>query len=248
MKLVFKVLFSLLMAFAVTSSVMAQEKKVSFFIIKTAADRDAGFSEGAAISKESGLVLVLHYSQKYGWELMAPYGNDTEKNLIVSKLANKYKLNDSKENESFYNNSLVAVFRKGETTDLTKKAQPANPQPQAASVNLIDTKNKATIMGSCAGIASALQMATNKISMEIRSRPAQNGDQVWQNNKDADEVDRLGKSGSYYSKPDYNAVPPSQVGDINTALIAAMGKAQQLSSTHDGAVKVIQTFEKCRGF
>lgn len=82
---------------------------------------------------------------------------------------------------------------------------------------IIDLKNEGTTRGSCAAIGSRLKLATNKIYSQIIRRPAQGTDGQWKNQKDAQEINQFGDSGSYWAnalrKGASQHVPPSQMND-----------------------------------
>ena len=92
---------------------------------------------------------------------------------------------------------------------------------------LIDLKNEGTIRGSCATVGSRLQLATNQLYVQIMQRPAQGQDGQWKNQQDAQEMNKFGENGSYWSKALGEGmskyVPPSQINDY----LAAWGPAMQ---------------------
>lgn len=82
---------------------------------------------------------------------------------------------------------------------------------------IIDLRNEGTTRGSCAAVGSRLKLATNKIYAQIIRRPAQGTDGQWKNQKDAQEINQFGDSGSHWAnalrKGATQHVPPSQMND-----------------------------------
>jgi hypothetical protein len=82
---------------------------------------------------------------------------------------------------------------------------------------IIDLKNEGTTRGSCAAVGSRLQLATNQIYVQIMQRPAKGQDGQWKNQQDAQEINKFGENGSFWSKrlsDNFSKyVPPSQMND-----------------------------------
>ena len=142
---------------------------------------------------------------------------------------------------------IVAVICYSFFKQLGVYAQPIN---QNNSTNLIDTRNKGTFQGSCAGIAEGLKMSANFLGMEINSKKTQTPDEEWQKNKDSKAMFDFGDLGVYYFRQwtNDNDIPPSMRSDFRNAREEAYGKAFKFANYHDGSVAVLEAFKKCRGF
>lgn len=222
-------------------------------------------NNAVGLSGNGNLVLVsragdyeiYQSSAVINWKSQIAQGNQIAKSILTPEKNVYYIIKGGAlQQEIIGDQNINAFISKNQppvkaAPPVAKSSQSTNARGQQAQrvplVNLIDTTNRATFIGSCAGISYALKVATNNISIGIRQRPTQNQDDFWRLNKEAESIDKLGDLGDLYTKIDYGSVPPSQVGDINTALMTAQGKAMELAQTTEGSWQVINAFNKCRG-
>jgi len=142
------------------------------------------------------------------------------------------------------------------TKNQSKTAQSntnASPNNGLDTSGIIDLKNEATIRASCVAIGSRLSLATNQIYYQILQRPAQNQDAQWKNQRDADEISKLGEKASFASNR-LNSnwqqyVPPSQISDYLEAAPAAMHRFDRVSQNNPwNAIKAWSNCAKMYGF